>query len=71
MAENERPQPRSKDGSHTTLKVMGIEFSGPAWLAVIFMVSIVVVAALYFGSGQGADAGQAAPASDSASQSAD
>jgi len=47
-----------QDGSHTSFKAFGIEFSGPTWLAVIFIATVAVVAVLYLGSGQASDASQ-------------
>lgn len=50
MEPNESPQPPQKnDGSHTTFKAFGFEFSGPTWLAIVFFVCVIILA-LTFGN---------------------
>ncbi|MBW8371989.1 MAG: hypothetical protein K0M66_13600 [Thiobacillus sp.] len=47
MEKNESPQPKNNDGSHTTFKALGFEFSGPTWLAIIFFVAVISLAILF------------------------
>jgi hypothetical protein len=47
MERNESASPNKERGSLTTFKAMGVEFSGPSWVALVFFAAVIVVGIIY------------------------
>ena len=55
MQQNESAPAPKAGGSQTTIKALGVEFSGPSWVALVLAVAVIIGGIVYLSDGDDAE----------------